>query len=619
MDERFAKRPLTSARVMGALAAASMLAACSSTPATTTSGEPTGTGGHGGVGVGGHGGQGVAGHGGQGTGAGTSSSTGTGGEPTIPSGGGAAAPFVEYEAESMETNGVVIGPSRTFTEVASEASGRRAVKLTKVGDDVHFKSTTHANSIVVRYSIPDGGNDYWVTLGVYVDGQLRGRLSLTSRYSWTYGNHDHFNQPDQNNAGLGTPHHFFDESRALIGDIPEGATVMLRKDGEDMASEYVIDLVDLEYVAPPLPKPDGFLSLTDDCGGTPNDATDDSDALQKCIDRVQGEGRPGLYLPPGEFRSISKGLSTSNITIRGAGMWHTTISGFFARFDCWGNNCQYYDFSVFGDTIQRKDDSPENAFGGNGSSGTRLENIWIEHAKVGYWTGPDTNGLTITHCRMRNLFADGVNFFGGTSNSLVEYTHARNTGDDAFASWSPADHAPNRKNVFQNNLVQVPWMANCFGIYGGEDTVVQDNVCADVVQYPGILIARQFNSTPFTGTTHIDRNSLIRAGGSAYDQPHGALKLHAAQGPLQNLRIGDLEVIDPTYSGIHVEGPGTIDSVWFDKATIKQPKTAAFHLSPNATGAMDAANVAVTNAPQGVLDESGGKFKILVGAGNTGW
>lgn len=561
---------------------------------------------------------GVSGVGGSGSGQGGAGQGGAGGTP-IPSGGGAAAPFVEYEAEVMETNGEVLAPTRAFTQVASEASGRQAVRLTNVGDQVKFKNLYPSNSIVVRYSIPDGGNDYWVTLGVYVNDELRVRLPMTSRYSWTYGDHDHFNQPDQNNAGLGTPHHFFDESRALIGDIPVGASVVLRKDGEDKAANYVIDLVDMEQVAAPLPKPNGYLSLIDDCGGTPNDASDDSAALQKCIDRVQGEGRPGLYLPPGEFRSISKGLSASNITIRGAGMWHTTVSGFFARFDCWGKNCKYYDFGVFGDTIQRKDDSPETAFSGNGSTGVRLENIWIEHAKVGYWTGPNTDGLMVSHCRMRDLFADGVNFYGGTSNSVVEFTHARNTGDDAFASWSPGDQQPNRKNVFKNNLVQLPWMANCFGIYGGEDTVIEDNVCVDVVQYPGILLARQFGSRPFTGMTHVDRNSLIRAGGSAYNEEHGAFKLHSDEGPLQNVTVTDLEIIDPTHAGIHVQGPGNIDSVWFDKVKITHPRTSAFRLTASATGAMDAANVAATSSPVGVADESNGKFKILVGAGNTGW
>lgn len=300
-------------------------------------------------------------------------------------------------------------------------------------------------------------------------------------------------------------------------------------------------------------------------------------------------------------------------------MWHSTISGFHARLDCWGNNCRYYDFAVFGDTILRDDASPETAFGGNGSSGSVLESIWIEHTKTGYWTGPNTDGLVIRNCRMRNLFADAVNFYGGTSNSVVENTHARNTGDDAFASWSPSDRPVNRNNVFRHVYVQVPWKANCFGLYGGEDNVIEDSVCADVVQYPGILLARQFGSHAFTGRTRIDRNTLIRAGGSAYDQRHGAFKLHAAQGPLQNVAITDLDIIDATFSGIHVQGQQFIDSTWFERVSVTNPGTAVFHLSPSSNGAMDAAYVVATEAPMGVLDESNGNFTILSGAGNSGW
>ena len=399
------------------------------------------------------------------------------------------------------------------------------------GHYVRFTNQSASNSIVVRYSIPDGGSDYWATLGVYVNDELRKRLSVTSRYSWTYGGGDQdFNHPDQNNPARGTPHHYFDEARALIGDVPAGAKVMVRKDAADAAAEYVIDLVDMEAAPPALAKPQDFLSVSEDCGATPNDTSDDSAALQRCIDRVQGERRRGLYIPAGEFKSLSRPLSVSNITIRGAGMWHSTISGFHARFDCWGNNCKFYDFAVFGDTILRDDNSPETAFGGNGSSGALLENIWIEHTKTGYWTGANTDGLVIRNCRMRNLFADGVNFYGGTSNSIVENTHARNTGDDAFASWSPGDRAINRNNVFRHNFVQVPWKANCYALYGGQDIVIEDNVCADTVQYPGILLARQFGSHPFSGRIRIERNSLIRAGGNAYNQGHGAFKLHAAEG-----------------------------------------------------------------------------------------
>src|SRR5439155_2135718 len=175
----------------------------------------------------------------------------------------------------MATNGVVLGPTRTFGQVAAEASGRRAVRLSNVGQFVQFINATPSNSIVVRYSIPDRGPDFWTTLSVYVNGAFRTRLSVTSRYSWTYGGDGDFNRPWQNDPTRGNPHHFFDETHALVGDIPVGATVMLRKDGSDDASNYDIDLVDMEQVPPPLGQPPGFLSLSGDCGATPNDTSDD--------------------------------------------------------------------------------------------------------------------------------------------------------------------------------------------------------------------------------------------------------------------------------------------------------------------------------------------------------
>src|SRR5258708_30479296 len=42
---------------------------------------------------------------------------------------GATLPYVEYQAENAATNGTVIGPDRTFTQLASEASGRKAVQI----------------------------------------------------------------------------------------------------------------------------------------------------------------------------------------------------------------------------------------------------------------------------------------------------------------------------------------------------------------------------------------------------------------------------------------------------------------------------------------------------------
>lgn len=109
------------------------------------------------------------------------------------------------------------------------------------------------------------------------------------------------------------------------------------------------------------------------------------------------------------------------------------------------------------------------------------------HTKVGFWVSGGA-GLVISGSRFRNLYADGINFCNGTSYSVVENSHFRNTGDDAMASWSHKGSGVNTGNVFRFNTVQVPWRANCIAIYGGKDHKIENNLCFDVVTYPGILI-----------------------------------------------------------------------------------------------------------------------------------
>lgn len=70
--------------------------------------------------------------------------------PTV----GAQPPYREYEAEQANSNGILIGPNRTYLTPASEASGRQAVKLVNVGHYVEFTLLEPANAMVLRFSIP---------------------------------------------------------------------------------------------------------------------------------------------------------------------------------------------------------------------------------------------------------------------------------------------------------------------------------------------------------------------------------------------------------------------------------------------------------------------------------
>src|SRR5439155_25708492 len=118
--------------------------------------------------------------------------------------GGASVPFRTVEAECSATNGSAVGPDYTQASIASEASGRQAVRIT-TGQYVEFTLPAAANAINVHYNLPDGSSG---RLSVYVNGtKLGGGLPVTSRYSYV----------DTGWIPGAKTHHFFDDARLLFG------------------------------------------------------------------------------------------------------------------------------------------------------------------------------------------------------------------------------------------------------------------------------------------------------------------------------------------------------------------------------------------------------------------
>lgn len=614
-----------------------------------TAADPCGTGGSGGgdttVGSGGN--TGVGGSGNDTTSVpGTGGDVSTGNNTTSPNdvaavspgaaARGATLPFWEYEAEAAATNGTVLPPSRKFGDIANEASGRSAVKLGKTGDYVQFKLERPANSIVVRYVIPDapGGGGMQATLGLYL-GTKRVNLGLTSRYSWTYGDQDAQNQGSES-PGAGQPHHYFDEARLLFDTLPAGTTIKLQKDSQDTAEYYVVDLVDFELVAAPLTQPAGSLSVLD-FGAIPDDGKDDSAALQAAFDAGRAQKKV-VWIPKGVFNAPSydgKGNRTqkfnvSETTIQGAGMWHTTLTGFAAMFQVSGNNNKFADFSLLGDVTYRDDGMGWQGFDGPAGTGSSMTNVWIEHVVAGWWVGkgafvgqvsaPLTDGLKVTGVRMRNLYADGINLANATANSTVTQSHFRNTGDDAMATWSFSGDGtlPCKKNTFKFNTVQAPWRANCMAIYGGEDITFTDNLCYDTSNYPGLLVSTTFSALPFGGANTMARNSLIRAGGPHYGQEFGALRLFADSKPVNNVTISDTLIDSSTYSGLHFGGGQAMSAVVIDKLTIKDSGTQGIWITSEAQGGATLSNVTVQGSGTAFKNDASG-FTITKGSGNVGF
>nr|BFE60900.1 CARDB domain-containing protein [Dactylosporangium thailandense] len=572
-------------------------------------------------------------------------------------GRGAAVPYTEYEAEAANYTGTLVTADslRTFghTNFGTESSGRASVKLSSQGQYVEFTSTNQANSIVVRNSVPDspsgGGQDY--TLSLYANNVFVQKLTLSSHFSWLYGTSD--DTESLSNSPGGDARRLFDESHALLSSsYPAGTKFKLQRDSGDNASFYYIDLVDLEQVAPALSQPAGCTSITQ-YGAVPNDGIDDTAAIQRAVMDDQNGVISCVWIPAGQWRQEQKILTPDptrgqwnqkgirNVVIKGAGMWYSQLYTTTEPQNVTGNinhphegnvgfdiddNVQLSDIAIFGGTTNRKD----RGHGLNGRFGknTKIANVWIEHTNVGAWVGRDYSdtpaywnpgdGLEFSGMRIRDTYADGINFSNGTRNSKVFNSSFRTTGDDSLAVWSSTyvkDQSVDvgHDNHFTNNTIQLPWRANGIAIYGGYGNAIENNLISDTMNYPGIMLATDHSPIAFSGTTTIANNGLYRCGGVFWgeQQKFGAITLFAPSSDIPGVTIRDTDVIDSTYDGIQFKaGSGQYPNVAITNVRIDKSNNGAGILAMgSARGSATLTNVTITNSATGsVVKEPGSQF-----------
>ncbi|MFD7438760.1 CARDB domain-containing protein [Streptomyces sp. NPDC059861] len=579
-------------------------------------------------------------------------------------GRGAAVPYTEYEAEDARYSGTLLtaDKKRTFghTNFATESSDRQSVRLDNTGDYVEFTSAGAANSIVVRNSIPDAaaGGGREATISLYADGTFVRKLTLSSKHSWLYGSTD--DPEGLTNRPGGDARRLFDESHALLTQsYPAGTKFRLQRDSGDTAPFYILDLVDLEQVAPPAAKPAACTSITE-YGAVPNDGIDDTDAIQRAVTADQKGEIACVWIPAGQWRQEQKILTDDplnrgthnqvgirDVTIRGAGMWHSQLYTLTPPHEAGGinhphegnfgfdidDNTQISDIAIFGSgTIRGGDGNAEGGVGLNGRFGknTKISNVWIEHANVGVWAGRDYSnipelwgpgdGLEFTGMRIRNTYADGINFANGTRNSTVHNSSFRNTGDDALAVWASKyvkDTSVDigHDNHFRNNTIQLPWRANGIAVYGGYGNTIENNVVSDTMNYPGIMLATDHDPLPFSGQTLIAGNALYRTGGAFWGeaQEFGAITLFA-QGPdIPGVTIRDTEIHDSTYDGIQFKtGGGAMPNVKITNVRIDKSVNGCGVLAMGgARGSATLTDVTITNSAESdVCVEPGSQFVV---------
>ncbi|GIJ68872.1 galactose-binding domain-containing protein [Virgisporangium ochraceum] len=469
-------------------------------------------------------------------------------------GRGANLPYEMYEAEDAVRGGGagIVGPNRTVGDLGGEASGRRAVTLTGTGSYVEFTTRAATNTLVTRFSIPDGTN---TTLNIYVDGQFHKAIDLTSKYAWLYGNEASPN----NSPGSGAPRHIYDEASVMLnGTVPAGSRIRLQKDAAN-GSQYAIDFINTELVAP-VANPDPARYAVP-AGFTQQD-------IQNALDRVRMDttgNLVGVYLPAGTYTAQQKLLVYGKgIRVTGAGPWYTRIQapatqentdiGFDLQQGASGTTVS--NLAIFGNYTFRQD-GPGKVFDAKNLTNLTVENVWAEHFLCLFW-GTNIDTSTIRNTRSRNLFADAVNLTNGSTNNLVTNNESRASGDDSFALFSATDLNSGEQtgNVFENLTSTLTWRAAGIAVYGGYDNVVRNVYIADTLVYSGITISSLDFGYPMHGfgaspPTRFENISIVRAGGHFWGaQTFPAIWVYSASKVFQGIRVSDVDIVDPTYHGI---------------------------------------------------------------------
>ena len=485
---------------------------------------------------------------------------------------GANLPYTRYEAEeASRSEGTSLERSDDLESTAIEASGQSYVALTSKESSVDFTASVPGNALDLRFTLPDHASG---RVDVRVNGESAASLDLSSETAWQYVGGDHvYDEPGQ--APSTTSARFrFDEAHTLLNrQVHKGDHIQIVKVGDDQ-NAYGIDFIELEEALPEISRPAGAVSIADYRGAKPGDGVDDSDALIWAMNEAANSASKTVYIPAGSWELGRKiGINHSDLTIQGAGMWYTNLrftsdqagGGGFV-FDRGVGGVTVTDFYMSSALTSRYGEKAQyKGFAGSAGANTRVANVWVEHFECGFWMGDYvdasqmtyTDGMVIENARIRNNFADGVNFAQGTANSTVRNSSVRGNGDDGLASWSSIDASTNSQarvaeaNSFVDNTIELGWRASGIGIFGGKSHLIRDNLLINNFSGAGIRLNTVFDGHNFDlntdGGITIAHNKLVRSGttNDFYGNTRGAIDFQEVKGDIRNVSVSDNVIVRP--------------------------------------------------------------------------
>lgn len=509
---------------------------------------------------------------------------------------GAQMPYKRYDTEHATYGGgaqLKTAPTFIQTLTAAEASGQAYIALPSNGSYAQWtiRPGEGGAGVTMRFTMPDSSNGMGLTgaLDVYVNGTKAQTIQLTSYYNYQYFTPGS-GHPSDTPGGI--PLFRFDEVHWKHSTpLQPGDVIRIVKANGD-SLEYGVDFLEIEQVPAAGSRPAGSVSVTD-FGAVANDGNDDLAAFNSAVTAAVANNQI-LYIPSGTFHLSSMWVIGSvankinNITIRGAGIWHTNIQ--FTNPNISGGGISFrvagqLDFShIYMNSMLRSrysEGAIYKAFMDNFGKNSKVHNIWVEHFECGFWVGDYAHtpaiiadGLLIENARVRNNLADGVNFAQGTSNSTVRNSSIRNNGDDGLAVWtSNVNAAPaGVNNLFTYNTIEHNWRAAAIAFFGGSGHKATYNMIVDSIGSSGFRMNTVFPGYHFQNNTGIEfsNSTIIRSGTSldTWGGERGAIDLEASSDPIRNVTISNIDIFDTQRSAVQMGYSGGFQGVVFNNIKI---------------------------------------------------
>jgi uncharacterized protein YjdB len=458
------------------------------------------------------------------------------------------APYKRYEANlgQLSNGATVTSKSYAQSDLQSEASDQQCVNMSNTNATVQWTLSEAADGLVIRYSVPDGQT---ATLGVYNGNTKITTLTLTATWSWEYL----WNNGNPNNNGITNqnPRMRFDEVRyKLPSKIAASGTLKLVRE----TGNIHLDFAEMEPIPTIITAPAGSVTYT----GNGSD-------LQTFID---SNGGKKIFIPSGVC-NVNRELyfGVANTSLVGSGMWYTQIN--FTNTSS-GNgglranaaNISFADLYLTTNSASRS--NSYKAINGVFTATSTIKNIWAEHFECGAWIaqynvgGPAiADGFTLSQCRFRNNYADGINLCKGTANAIVEHCNFRNNGDDDQAIWS-ANGQECINNTFRYNTSENCWRATGLAIYGGKNNKAYNLIIKDNLE-AAVRVSNNFDGAPFNNEgMHEIHDITISACGTfndTYNNPVAAIDIFSASNAgtqVKNVQLFNIDILDSRNDAISI-------------------------------------------------------------------